>query len=262
MRAAGWRGLLAAPQRPVLGVIGLGWVVAAWHVGVASGAIPVTTLPAPGSVAGRMPELVADAEFRAHVADTLATWALAMLTAGAVAIPLGLVLGYVPTLSRPASTVIHAARSVPSTALLPISVLFFGLGLAMKVALVSYAIFWPMALNSMYGVRAVDPQMVTVARSFGWGRYTILWRVILPSAASYAATGVRIAGGIALIVVLSAELLGASRGIGTVIVRYQQADRPDFVYAGILLVGMLGIAILTLLRSVERHLFPWAEARR
>lgn len=246
----------------LLSAAGIATAIVVWAAVSASGLVSAQTLPPPAVVGGRAVTLVFDAEFQRQYADTLTTWILALSITGLVAVPVGLLIGYFAFLRRPTELVIHGLRSIPSTALLPVAILFFGLGLQMKFAMVAYAIAWPLLLNTVYGVRSVDPTAMYVARSLRWSTPRSLVNVVLPSAAPSIATGFRIAGGIALVVVLSAELLGASRGIGTELVRYQQSDRPDFVYAGIVLVGLTGIALQYGLARLERHLIPWAPAAR
>ena len=247
---------------PVLSAAGVTAAILVWAAVTAAGVVPAQTLPGPAPVAARVVTLLGDHEFQEQVLDTLTTWVLALGITGVVAVPIGLLIGYFAFLGRPTELVIHGLRSVPSTALLPVAILFFGLGLQMKFAMVAYAIVWPLLLNTAYGVRSVDPTTMYVARSLRWSTLRSLVRVVLPSAAPGIAIGFRVAGGIGLVVVLSAELLGASRGIGTVLVRYQQSDQPDFVYAGIVLVGALGILLQYTLAQLERRLIPWSPAAR
>lgn len=266
---AGRARLAAGPRsrrRPVpdwaLGVAGVITTFVLWDLVVRLGVIDPQSVPYPADTMARFVELLIDASFLGHVLQTLLAWLVSMLLAAVVAVPLGLVLGYFTTLYRPASALVHAARSIPSSAYLPIVILLFGLGLQMKVSLGVYAIFWPILLNSMYGVRDAEPLMLTVGRSMGWGRRRLLTRIVLPSAAPAIATGLRVASSTALIVVLSTELLGATSGVGTVITTYQEALRPDFVYAGILIIGVIGMLIYYGVDYAERLLVPWGHAQR
>src|SRR5699024_8626284 len=120
-------------------------------------------------------------EFLNELADTLQAWLIALGIAILLMVPIGLLTGTVDLLYRPISTVIHFARSIPATALIPIGILVFGLGIEMKVALATFAISWPIVLNVMYGVRATEPSHLVVARSLRWNNRQILKRVIFPS---------------------------------------------------------------------------------
>ncbi|MEV4382413.1 ABC transporter permease [Streptosporangium sp. NPDC049644] len=259
-------GPVAQARRPtptwVLGTAGVVTMFVVWDLLVRSGAVSRDSLPYPGDTLARLAELLTDPLFLGQVVQTLWAWVISMLVASVVAVPLGLALGYFATLYRPASAVVHAARSVPSSAFLPVAILLFGLGTQMKVSLSVYAVFWPILLNAMYGVRDAEPLMLTAGRSMGWGQRRLLTRIVLPSAAPAIATGLRVASSTALIVVLSAELLGATSGVGTVITTYQEAQRPDYVYAGILIVGILGMLIYYGFHFAERLLVPWGHAQR
>jgi len=249
-------------QSIVLGLFGLASVVALWHLAVTAEWVSPLSLPRPADVVARIGDLARDDWFRGHLFDSLRSWLTAMVVAIAIAVPTGVLVGYFAFLYRSSSTLVNAGRSIPSTALIPIAVLFFGLEAQMKVVVTTYAIFWPIMINTSYGVRNVDRVMVQVARSLRWGTFTILRRVVVPSAVPSAATGIRLAGGVALIVILSSELLAASRGLGTVVVWYQQGERPDYVFGCIVIIGVIGIGIYYGLRWIEGRLFPWAGMNR
>lgn len=260
-RAEPARGPIAVPDW-ALGVAGACTLFAVWEAVVKLSLVSSTTFPEPTLVLQRCWELITDFDFLGQVGDTMKTWLAAVVIATAVAVPTGLLMGYFAALYRPASTVVHAARSVPATSLIPVAILLFGLGFDLKLAVALYAIVWPLLLNAMYGVRSADGLMITTGRSLGWGKRKILVRVILPAATPLIATGVRLASSIALVLVLSTELLGASTGVGTLITQYQQDQENDYVYAGILIVGLLGAVVYYALSAIERYVFPWAVANR
>jgi ABC-type nitrate/sulfonate/bicarbonate transport system permease component len=245
-----------------LGVAGVATLLGAWELAVRFALVSPLAFPDPIAVVRALGALLIDVSFLAQAGDTLTAWLFVMALAVTITVPIGLLMGYVSVLYKPASTVVHAARSVPATSLIPVAILLFGLGTPMKVAVAFYAIAWPLILNTMYGVHAVEGQLMTTGRSFGWGRAKLLTRVILPSAVPSIATGVRIAGSVALLLLVSAEILGARRGIGTVLTVYQEAHHLDFVYAGIVIVGALGMAIFYALAALERGATPWTHAHR
>ncbi len=249
-------------ERFALGLLGVVGVVGAWHLAVSTETVSPLALPPPDEVGGRIGDLLATGDFYSELGNTLLTWFLAMVLMVAVAVPLGLVVGSVRALYPPTAGLVHVLRSIPSTALIPVAIAFFGLGREMKLAVVAYAIAWPLFLNALYGVRSIDPLRLDAARSLRWGRWRTLRALVLPASAQYIGTGVRLAGGLGLVVVLSAELLGASRGIGTLIIRYQQAELPALVYAGIVLVGALGVTLYYVLTVVERWMSPWTPEHR
>ena len=133
----------------------------------------------------------------------------------------------------------------------------------MKLALIVYASVWPILFNAIYGVHDVDPVAKETARSFGFGRVSILIRVSLRSAAPFIYTGIRVAAAVALILAISAELLaGGSQGIGTFILIAQQGGERDVVYASTIVAGLLGWLINWGLVLGERRLLGWAPGVR
>lgn len=189
------------------------------------------------------------------------------LTMGAYAQGFGLaiVLGVVLGAALGASTVaynvfrvvIEFLRPLPSVALIPFSILLLGVGTTTTVAMITYASFWPILFNTYYGVRGVNQVAVDTARVFGLSRLYVFFRVQIPSAAASIATGVRVSASLALILVITVEILTRSGGLGYYIVRMQVAIRTEDMYAGIFLVGLLGYVISLLMTWLERRVVFW-----
>lgn len=220
-------------------------------------------LPPASRILATTASLLLDPAFLAHVAATLAAWGIGLALAAFVAIPLGALLGSSRRGHLATIAAVELMRPIPSVALIPPAILLLGRGLDMKVALVAYASAWPILVNTITGVRAVDPVARDTARAYGLGRVATLWRVSLPSAAPFAFTGLRISAAIALIVAVSAELIaGGGLGIGTWMLGVSQAGVPrELVYAGIVVSGLLGLAINGVLVVVDRRWFAWHHAR-
>lgn len=219
-----------------------------------------TYLPPASAVLATTLRILVDLEFLGAVGGTLAAWALGILLASAIAVPLGLLLGWSWRGYLASTTAIELLRPIPSVALIPLAILLLGRGLDMRVALVAYASLWPILLNTIYGVRDVDPVARDTARAFGFGTLATLRRVSLPSAAPFIYTGIRIAAAIALIVAISAELVagGSTAGIGTwMLERTQPGIDRELMYAGIVVAGLLGLGIDVLMVAGERRLFAW-----
>ena len=248
--------------RAFLGVGGVLIVLLGWEVAAQTGFIDATRTSMPSDVLPEIPRLLGSADFRSHLTDTLRAWAVAMGIMIFIAVPIGLLLGSVHSLRDPTIGLIHVFRSIPSTSLIPVAILYLGLGLRMKVMLIAYAITWPLLLNAMYGAQSIDPDMRSVASALRLRRLKVFTSLTLPSAARYIGTGVRLAGGIGFVVVLGAELLGASRGLGFLIVRFQRNEMPDLAFGGILIVGTIGVLMYVLLSTLERKLSPWAPEHR
>lgn len=178
-----------------------------------------------------------------------------------LAIVLGVVLGAALGASTVAynvfRVVIEFLRPLPSVALIPFSILLLGVGTTTTVAMITYASFWPILFNTYYGVRAVNEVSVDTARVFGLSRLAVFFRVQIPSAAASIATGVRVSASLALILVITVEILTRSGGLGYYIVRMQVAIRTEDMYAGIFLVGLIGYVISLLMTYLERRVVFW-----
>lgn len=207
-------------------------------------------------------ELLSDPDFLRHVLATMQAWAVGLGLAVAIAVPLGVLLGSSETAYRATHALVEFLRPIPSVALIPLAILLFGQGLQMKAALVLYGATWPVLFNTIYGMHGVDPLAKETARGFGYDRFSVLAHVAVPSAAPFIWTGIRVAAAIALILVISAELLaGGTRGIGTYMLA-QSAGRRDLVYAATIVTGIAGFLVNWVFVRGERTLFRWQPALR
>jgi ABC-type nitrate/sulfonate/bicarbonate transport system permease component len=250
----------ARTRSVALGALGVTTLVVAWTAIVGFGVVTEDSLPYPPAVVANLPTLFTDREFLTGLGDTMWGWLLSLTISSAAAVVVGLVISTVPWLTAPATLAVNIFRSIPSTALIPVAILIFGLGIQMKVSVAIYATFWIVLVNTMYGVASTEPMRRDAARSMRWGWIRTHSYVTLPSALPSIVTGVRIASGIALVVVLSAELLGAKSGLGTVMVRYQQALQIDVVYSILLVVGVVGMILYTALVRVEKTSMKWVHS--
>ncbi|MFD0886025.1 ABC transporter permease [Streptosporangium algeriense] len=220
-------------------------------------------LPLTSTILTRTAELAVEEEFLVNVAATMLAWTLGLLLTVAVTVPLGLLLGSLPRLEAAVRPLIEFLRPIPSVALIPLAILLFPDRLDLKIAVIFYASCWPILINTMYGLRDVDPVAKETLRSFGFGPLAVLWRVSLPSTAPFIATGVRLAGGIALILAVSAELLaGGSDGIGAYVLKAGSSpDGLELIIAATVWAGILGVVTNSLFIGAERRLFRWHTAR-
>lgn len=208
--------------------------------------------------------LAADPEFLLDVGLTFAGWALGLLLTVALAVPAGLLLGSVPAIERALRPLIEFLRPIPSVALIPLAAFLFTERLDLKVAIIVYASTWPILINTMYGLKEVDPLAKDTLRAFGFGRLAVLLRVSLPSTAPFIATGIRVAATIALILAISTELLaGGSDGIGAFItLAGSSPDGLTLTVAATAWAGLLGIATNGAFVWAERRLFHWHPGTR
>ncbi|WP_086828849.1 ABC transporter permease [Allokutzneria sp. NRRL B-24872] len=241
------------------GLVGVAVLLLLWELLSASDLVPPGYIPPPTLVASTLVNLLGDGVFVYDVIASLLAWAIALGIAVVIAVPLGLVLGSVPAVRRATRTVVELLRPVPSVAMIPLAILLFGGGPEAKIVLAVYASVWPILFNTIYALDELDEQLVDTARAFGVSKPRIMATVALPSAAPFVMTGIRTSAAIALIVVVSTELLaGATLGLGQFILNASSGgSRMDLVFAGTVVAGLIGYLVNAGLEWVQRRFFAW-----
>jgi ABC-type nitrate/sulfonate/bicarbonate transport system permease component len=244
---------------PLLGVLA---VLALFELLSRSGIVNRHFFPPVSEMLKALADQLGTSAFWTAVGRTLEGWVLALGLAAAGAIPLGMLLGSSRVAYRALRAVIEFLRPIPSVALIPLAVLVYGTGLQSKVFLAVYASFWPLLVQAIYGVQDIDPVTMDTARSFGLGRLDRLVRVTLPSSLPYIATGLRISSAVALVLVVTAELVIGAPGLGREINVARQGGATDVMYALIIATGLLGWALNAAFVRVEQRVLHWHPSQR
>jgi ABC-type nitrate/sulfonate/bicarbonate transport system permease component len=174
-----------------------------------------------------------------------------------VAVPLGLLMGSIALIYRLLEPLTEFIRPIPAAAYIPVAILFLGIGNEMKIFVVVLACLFPILLNTYGGVRGVDPVLIDTGRTFGVSRLKALWQIVFPAALPSILTGMRISLGIALIVVVVAEMIAGNSGIGYYILDMQRVFRVPEMFAGIFTLGLLGFMINFVFLKIEQHFLRW-----
>ena len=196
------------------------------------------------------------------VGDTLRGWALGLGIAMGIGIPTGVLLGSSPLAYRSVRVIIEFLRPMPSVALIPLTVLVFGIGLKSEVFLADFASLWPVLVQTLYGVADTDPVAVDTGRAFGLNGWERLYKIKLPSALPYILTGVRISSAVSLILAVTAELIIGSPGLGQAIEAARQGSAYDAMYALILATGILGYLLNIGIMRMQCRLLHWHQSQR
>jgi len=226
------------------------------------GVLPRDHFPPISQTLSTLAEQAGESSFWKAVGNTLEGWALGLGIATALAIPLGIVIGSSRLLYRAMRGLIEFLRPIPSVALIPLAILVYGTGLQSKVFLAAFASFWQVLVATLYGVQDVDPVATDTARSFGFSRAQRLFRVTLPSAVPYVATGLRIASAVSLILTVTAELVIGSAGLGRSINLARSGGNEELMYALIVATGVLGLVLNAVFLQVERRVLHWHPSQR
>lgn len=197
-------------------------------------------IPPMQQIMASLVQVIASGEIARHMLTTLVRFLTGYLIAAVIAVSLGLILGYFPFGYSLLETLIEFLRPMPSVAIIPVAILLLGIGDGMIVAVTVYASMWPILINTIDGVKHIDPVLVQTGRSFGLGPWRLLRRVILPAASPYIVAGLRISLAIALILVTTAEMIAGGKGLGFFILDEERSLRNSHMYAGIIFVSLLG----------------------
>ena len=229
-----------------------------WEFVVDVGIVAESNIPPASAALSELVSQFGDGAFWSAVGATLEGLGIAI----ALGIPFGLLIGSSRWAYRALRVPIEFLRPIPSVALIPLAVLIYGQGLQSKVFLAAFASFWPLLIQTIYGVQDVDPLATDTARSFGLGRVERMWRITVPSAVPYIATGIRIASAVALILAVTAELVIGAAGLGREINVARSGGDLNAMYALIVATGLLGWLLNLTTTAGERRVLHWHPSQR
>jgi len=247
---------------PLVFVVSIVSALLLWELITRTGVISQRDLPAMTTTFNELWSMVQTSHFWWSFADTVRGWFLGLLVAAVLAIPIGIVLGSSELAGAAFRVPIEFLRPIPSAALIPVLFLTIGTNLRSELFLAAFGAFWPLLVQTMYGVRDVDPVAIETARSFGVGRFERLARITLPSSAPYIVTGLRIASTVSLILAFTAELFMGTPGLGQLVNYAQSYGLETQLYALALATGFLGVAIHIVFTSLERRALRWHPSER
>jgi ABC-type nitrate/sulfonate/bicarbonate transport system permease component len=247
---------VAIPVLSVLAALGL------WELISRTEVISQRDLPAMTTTVQALWSMVQTSVFWIAFGQTVRGWAIGLGLAALLAIPIGIALGSSNFAASAFRVPIEFLRPIPSAALIPLLFLTLGTTLKSEVFLATFGAFWPLLVQTMYGVRDVDPIALDTARSFRLRRNERLFRVTLPSALPYIMTGIRISSTVALILAFTAELFMGTPGLGQRLNYVETFGLNDQIYALALATGFLGVAIHFAVSAVEKRVLRWHPSQR
>ena len=230
-----------------------------WELSVRLKWVVTPTWPAVSTVFETFWQACVDGTYLQVFGSSLQRLVIGYLVATFLAVAIGLAMGVWRRMYLLFEPLVELLRPIPSPAYLPMAILFLGIDDGMKVFMVAFASFFPILLNTVSGVRSVDPVLVDTGRTFGLKRAQILWRIVLPAAAGYIMTGMRISLAIALIVTVIAEMVAGNSGIGFYILSAQRSFLVPEMYAGVIALALLGFALNKGFLALERVALKWHE---
>jgi NitT/TauT family transport system permease protein len=259
-RGLSWRSLARRLGRGFRRSIAITAFLALWELAPRLGLAEPAFMPPLSEVLGTGLELIGNGQLvshvRASVSRSLVGFGLAIL----YAVPLGLAIGWYRPFASVVSPLLEALRNTAALALLPVFILLLGIGEASKIALVIYSCSFPILLNTIAGVRNVDPLLIKSARTMGLSPLQLFRKVILPASVPTIFVGVRLAGAYSLLVLVAAEMIGAKAGLGYLIIYAQYNFQIPNMYVGILSLTIIGLFFNQVLQQLEKHFTRWKPA--
>jgi NitT/TauT family transport system permease protein len=238
----------------------LSLAIVAWQLVVMGLRLPEYLLPAPTHIAASMAS-----EWRYLLTHTLVTLyeiLLGFAMAVGVGVPLAMLIVYSPLVERSLYPLLVASQAVPKIAVAPLLIFWAGLGLFPKV-LVAFAIsFFPIIIDTVVGLRTVEPEMLYLARSMGAGERKIFVKIRFPSALPNVFAGLKVAVTLAVVGAIVGEFIQADRGLGYALQQATSVLNTRLAFATIFILAVVGMALFALVEAVERRLTPWSAARR
>ncbi len=235
------------------------FIVIVWQMVVVFTQAHVALLPPPLLTAKTFVELIASGELFVHTGASLGRVVAAWLISAAVAIPLGLAMGRWRRFEHLVDPVIELFRPISPLAWIPLAILWFGIGETGKIFIIFVATFFPILLNTVSGVKGVDPVLIRAGQVLGCdGDQALFQKIILPAAMPTIVVGLRISFGTGWAAIIAAELVAAQVGLGYLIADGMEILRSDLVLVGMVTIGILGVLIDAVFRRIN-NVFAWSN---
>lgn len=241
-----------------------GWIipiifVILWQIVGMLGIISASLLPTPVDIAKQFVNLTASGELYSHLSISLYRAMVGFLLGSTAGLLLGLSTGLGKLAERMLDPSLQMLRTIPLLALIPLFILWFGIGEFSKILMISLGAFFPVYVNTFLGIRSVDSKLFEVSRIFQYSKLELLVKLIIPSALSNILLGIRLSLGIAWLVLVVAEMMGTSAGIGYMIQDARAYMKTDVVFVGIIIFAIVGKLSDSGVRLLESRWLGWRD---
>jgi ABC-type nitrate/sulfonate/bicarbonate transport system permease component len=232
-------------------------IVALWQLGASFGLISTLFLPAPNAIAVALYHLTLSGELWRQLAPSLARLAIGWSIGTVFGIATGVAVGLWSVFRSPAMAVVAALFPIPKIALVPLFIIWFGIGEGSKIITLAFGVFFPTVIATAGGVDNVARGLIRMGQSFGLSNRSIVTKIVLPGALPAILSGFRITTSIAIVLLVAAEMIGAERGIGAFVLAAGNLYDTDNLLAGIVVLSLLGLAVAWVIGLLERWLLRW-----
>jgi NitT/TauT family transport system permease protein len=232
-------------------------IILTWEILVRLGYVEPLFFPPPTLVVATLIELLKTGELQPHVFISLRRIFFGFFMGSIPGLILGLIMGWSSRVRIILDPLVSATYPIPKIALLPLIMLIFGIGEMSKIVLIAIGCFFLVLINSMAGVMNINKIYFEVAKNYGASKYKIFTKVVLRGSLPTIFTGLRLALGLSLILVVAAEMVSANKGLGAMIWLAWETLRTEKLYVGIITIAFLGLLFTSFLKKIERNLIPW-----
>jgi NitT/TauT family transport system permease protein len=243
--------------RPLVAWLAFAAVIVLWQTASQAGLIDPLFLPSPLQILDALRALVTSGELVRHFAASLTRIGIGWVLGATIGVVVGTLIGLFSLWRSAGLPFISALFPIPKIALLPLLILWLGIGETSKVATIALGVFFPMAISTYAGVDSVPRNLIRMAQSFDVPFWRIVANVVLPGMLPSVLAGCRISASIALILIVAAEMIGANEGIGTLVLTAGNLMQTDKLMAGIVAISILGLIIGAAISRLERALLRW-----
>jgi sulfonate transport system permease protein len=234
--------------------------VGLWQIIADARLVSPVFLPGPDRAWAALVRGVTDGDLVAKIVGTLQHMAFGWLSASLVGVALGALIGSSPRIRPYIVPTLEFLRPLPVSALIPVAIAFFGLSQAMALSVIGFGAMWPMLLATIHGFAAVEPRLYEVARSLHLSRAEVIFKIGLPSASPDILAGMRLSVTVALILSVVCEILAGLDGLGHWILISARAFRSADLFAGVILLGVIGYLTALIVALAERRLLVWRNS--
>ena len=246
-------------SRPLLILVPWGVLVLLWYAIALSGFVNPSLIPMPHAVAEKFWSLAVDGNLLRDVRVSTQRVLMGVVLGTMAAVPVGFALGWYPDVRRFIDPLINFFRALPPIALIPLVIVYFGIGEAAKVVILFYASFFAGVIVMYEGIAQLSPIYVRVSRTLGATDAEIFRKVILPLSVPHMLTALRVALGVAWATLVASELIAAQQGLGAMIQNASSFFQLDIIYVGIICIGLIALTMDLGLRFVARRLVAWQD---
>ena len=252
-------GLSAKARERLLYLISPIGLLIVWQILLMLGIGDRRFIPAPSDIGLRFVRLIANGELPWHVGVTLYRVSIGFIVGVVPAVAVGLLMAMFKPVRIFFDPLIAALMPIPKVALMPLLLLAFGFGDASKIALVATAVFFPVIVNTYAGAANIDRIYWDVAKNYGASTYVMFTRIVFFGALPLIFAGLRIALAVSFVVLVAAEFVASKTGIGYLIWNSWELLQVDYMFVGIVVVGILGLITTVLIQEIERVVIPWKQ---